>query len=53
MIVPFKITDNDDPKQIKIIDLFYTCGANFYGQVLYLFLRHWVKHVFCFLYVQW
>ena len=48
MIFTFNITVYDYPKKTKIIDLFYTCGANFYGQVWYLFLRHLVKHVFSF-----
>ena len=40
MIFRFKITVYDCPKEIKIIDMFYTCGANLYGQVLCLLLRH-------------
>ena len=53
MIFPFKITVYDYPNEIKIIDLFYTCGANLYGHVWCLFLWHWVKHVFSFWYAQW
>ena len=40
MIFPFKITVYDYPKEIKNIDLFYKCGANFYGHVWCLFLWH-------------
>ena len=37
MILPFKISVYDYPKDIKIIDLFYTRGANLYGHVWHLF----------------
>ena len=40
MSFPFKVTVYDYPKEIKIIDLFYTCGANLYGHVWCLFVWH-------------